>query len=435
MWAHARHVLRIAWLGAALSLGTAASAASQCEPDRTQASGAVYRICLPDPEHYNHRLIIWAHGFQDATDPVGIPEDQLRAQGRSIQDYVNDLGFGFATTSYSKTGLAIRQGMADILDLVNLYTEEQGAPDKIYLIGASEGGLITTLLIEQHPQIFAGGLAACAPIGDFSAEIEHIGDALASFEYFFPGSIPGNDPFHPAPALMADWEQFYSTQLQPVLLAEDQRRALKLWGRVAGLPYDPANPVSSREEAARDLLRYAVRDLGEAAATLGGFPFDNRQRRYSGSDDDADLNRRVPRIGADPAAIAEMQAHYATSGQLEVPLVTLHSIRDPLVPYQQEKLYIRKTQRSEDFLRRHANVKTSGFGHCRFSDGEVLFAVALLGAYADETSLVDTVGSTLVEPALRKEFRKLARINQLRVRVTEGRLQFRLPGETGLRVP
>ena len=412
-----------------LFFGTAVFAASHCEPDGVQASGAIYRICLPDPADYNNRLIIWAHGFQNANEPVGIPEDQLQARGHSIQGFVNGLGFGFATTSFSKTGLAVRQGMDDILDLVRIYSAAQGAPEKIYLIGASEGGLITALLIEQHPSIFAGGLAACAPLGDFVFQVNYIGDARATFDYFFPGLIPDqNGPFHPSPDLIAGWDNLYSTQIRPFLLAPENRRQLKLWGRVARLPYDPANALSTREETAKDVLHYAVINLNDAAATLGGFPFGNLQRRYFGSDNDSDLNSRVPRIGADPAAIAEMQTHYTTSGRLEVPLITLHSTRDSLVPYQHEKLYIRKTKDSGDFRRRHVNVKTSGYGHCQFSEGEVLFAVALLGTYTGEASIVDNITSNTLEPPLRREFRKLGRLNNLRIRLTEGRLRIRLPG-------
>lgn len=33
---------------------------------------------------YNERLVIWAHGFQDAGTPVGIQEDQLSFDGFSI---------------------------------------------------------------------------------------------------------------------------------------------------------------------------------------------------------------------------------------------------------------------------------------------------------------------------------------------------------------
>jgi pimeloyl-ACP methyl ester carboxylesterase len=404
-----------------------AFAASQCEPDGLQASGSIYRICMPDSQDYNGRLIVWAHGFQRANEPVSIPEDQLQARGRSVQGFVNDLGFGFATNSYSKTGLAVKQGVDDILDLVTIYSALHGAPEKTYLIGVSEGGLITALLVERHPEVFAGGLAACGPVGDFPYQVNYIGDARATFAYFFPGLIPG-DPFQPPADLIAGWESVYQTQVGPAIIAPEHRRSLNQWVRVAKLSYDPAQPLLTKELSARRVLRYAVVNLNDATATLGGFPIDNRLRQYSGSADDAALNRLVPRIDADPAALAEMQAHYNTSGRLETPLITLHSILDPLVPYRHETLYIGKTKASGSFRHRHFNIKTSGYGHCQFTEGEVLFAVAMLGLYTGDTSLLEHTAARNLEPALRKEFRKLASLNKIRIRFSEEQLGIRLPG-------
>ncbi|MDO8705785.1 MAG: hypothetical protein Q7J84_12655 [Sulfuricaulis sp.] len=66
----------------------------------------------------------------------------------------------------------------------------------------------------------------------------------------------------------------------------------------------------------------------DAAATLGGFPYDNRSRVYTGSDNDFVLNLLVPRLRAEGTALTEMRTHYNTRGQLAVPLVTIHTQRD-----------------------------------------------------------------------------------------------------------
>ena len=168
-------------LALALTLGfaSAASADSICDPDGLQASGSVYRICMPSAA-YNGMLVIWAHGFQDAGTPVGIPEDQLCFSDFCIPTLINDLGFAFATNSYSKTGLAIRQGKDDILDLVEIFAQQKGQPQKVFLFGASEGGIITAQAVEQHPDVFSAGVAACGPIGDFRRQINYFGDARAT---------------------------------------------------------------------------------------------------------------------------------------------------------------------------------------------------------------------------------------------------------------
>jgi len=197
-------VVRALFLFACLSF--AHGALATCDPDGLQESGSIYRICMPDT-FYNGRLVIWAHGFQDAGTPVSIPEDQLCFADICLPDLLTSLGFAFATNSYSKTGLAVRQGMDDIRDLVNIFTAQKGAPERVYLTGASEGGIITALLAEQYPDVFAAGTAACGPIGSFRYQIDYFGDARVTFEYFWPGLIPGN-PLHPSPGLIDGWSDY-----------------------------------------------------------------------------------------------------------------------------------------------------------------------------------------------------------------------------------
>ena len=59
-----------------------------CEEDADQGSGSIYRICMPVGIPYNGKLVIWAHGFQDAGTPIGIPEDQLSFGDLSIPDVI-----------------------------------------------------------------------------------------------------------------------------------------------------------------------------------------------------------------------------------------------------------------------------------------------------------------------------------------------------------
>src|SRR5262245_54544075 len=65
-------------IGLCALLWSVAYAAGQsvCDSDERQASGSIYRICMPPANDYNGSLVIWAHGFQDAGTPVQIPEDQ-----------------------------------------------------------------------------------------------------------------------------------------------------------------------------------------------------------------------------------------------------------------------------------------------------------------------------------------------------------------------
>lgn len=367
-----------------------AAAPSNCAPDGVQSSGSIYRICMPAGGSYNGMLVLWAHGFQDAGTPVGIPEDQLCANGICLDELINSLGFAFATNSYSKTGMAILQGKQDLLELVGTFTALHGPPSKVYIVGASEGGIITALSVEQYPAVYDAGVAACGPVGDFPAQIAYFGDARATFQYFFPNVIPG-PPFDPAPALVAAWSDYYDLIVKPVITHPLNASRLSQWAAVAKLPADAGNWLATVEQSARDVLRYSVVNLRDASATIGGFPYGNRLRWYSGSADDVALNRAVPRVDASPFALYTMMSQYNTTGRLSRPLVTMHTLRDQQVPYWHEDLYALKTLVSGALVTRHYNIPVDRYGHCKFMPDEMLYAFFVMLLY-DE--LIDTAAAS-----------------------------------------
>ena len=79
-----------------------------------------------------------------------------------------------------------------------------------------------------------------------------------------------------------------------------------------------------------------------------------------------------------------MQANvllYDTSGLLGDPLVTLHTLSDPIVPYWQETLYASKVQaanRSSEL----SQIPVVSYGHCNVTstDAEAALAPVLLKA-------------------------------------------------------
>jgi pimeloyl-ACP methyl ester carboxylesterase len=343
-----------------------------CDPDGVQESGAVYRICMPTFPPWNGDLVVFAHGYVSPTEPVGIPENQMTLPGGiTLADIANSLGYAFATTSYSTNGLAVLEGVADLVDLVDIFTAQKVAPDKVYLIGGSEGGLITALAVERYPDVFDGGLAMCGPYGDFGYQINHFGDFRVVFDYFFPGLLPGSPVDIPG-WLLADWDTYYETTIRPEIEDPVNASLVEQLLSVTNAAYDAEDP-SSKEATIQALLWYNVFSTNDGMDKLGGQPFDNQDRVYAGSDDDVQLNQVVQRFSADQAALDEIAAYYQTTGHLSVPLVTLHTTGDPLVPYWHVTLYHGKTI-AADNVALHEHFEHDRYGHCNFTPPEVLYA-------------------------------------------------------------
>jgi pimeloyl-ACP methyl ester carboxylesterase len=342
--------------------------------DGTQASGAIYRICMPSS--WQGDLIVYAHGYMAPNQPVHIPEEQLHLpDGTYIPDAINGLGYAFATTSYYTNGLAVREGLSDLVDLVSIFKRDHPTVNRVYLVGASEGGLITTLAVEQYPQVFSGGLATCGPVGDFAAHANYLGDFRVVFDYFFPGLMPGT-PITIPQSLMDNWDTYVAITVTPAISAPASFISVTQLLSVTQAAYEPLTPTTAISTVV-GLLWYNVFATNDAKAKLGGQPFDNWTRVYAGSLNDAKLNAMVQRFSANQAALNEIEAHYQTAGRPLVPLVTIHTTLDPIVPYWHETLYRQKVE-SHGMTPRHDNIQVVRYGHCSFETNEVIQALTQL---------------------------------------------------------
>lgn len=345
-----------------------------------------YLICMPQylpysPTPWNGDLVVYAHGYvpPNASPTAWMEQLYLVDQENNktfLPAMVNSLGYAFAATSYSKNGLAVKEavsGGASVISLVSYFKDNIGKPTNTYLTGASEGGLVTTLAVEKHPQIFSGGLATCGPIGDFRAQINYFGDFRVIFDYFFPGVLPPS-PISIPNVLLAEWESLYAPQVA-YEIGENQLNTTQLLS-VTKAPIDPLNP-NTVIETTLGVLWYNVFSTNEAQEELKGQPYDNSLKLYTGSLNDSLLNSTVERYNADPAALAQIHSAYQTSGRLKVPLITMHTTGDPIVPYWQEILYAAKTMATGSTDQR-INIPIERYGHCSFAPSEILLGFNLL---------------------------------------------------------
>jgi hypothetical protein len=365
-------LLLVVALSSLLAYPAQATPLSTCSDGQVVGTGAYYRICMPPAGTWNGDLVVYAHGYVAYNKPITIPEDQLQLPGGvSLPGLINGLGFAFATTSYRMNGLAIETGVADLVDVVDIFSVTHGVPTHTLVTGVSEGGLITALAIEQRSDVFDGGLSTCGPIGDFKQQINYFGDFRVLFDYFFPGVIPGS-PISIPQSLIDDWPHYYTATIQPIVFSSTNAVTLNQLLQVSHAPY-VSGLITTVDTSVFDALSYNVMATNDAVQKLGGQPFDNHDRVYAGSANDTLLNQQVQRFNADAVALQNIDLHYQTIGQLSVPLVTLHTTLDQQVPYWHEQLYrVKVIQR--DSLAFHQPMEVNRYGHCYFESSDALGA-------------------------------------------------------------
>ncbi len=383
--------------------------------------GALTEICLPAV--WNGELVVWAHGYTNPGPdrppytPLELPADE--ASGFRVKDVVRQLGtqatgfYGYAATSYRRNGLVAPEAVADLAetaswarDQLETLALEHGLPALpvgTLLVGASEGGLSTVLALEREAvaPLFDGGLALCAPIGDFQGQIEWFGDFRVVYDYFFPGVMPGSAveiPDEESVVTDANWEATESA-IRASLDADPEATAQ--FAAVTGVPYDVGDPETLRE-ATTQILRYSFMGTNDAADVLGGNPFRNLDTAYEGSEDDAALNAGVARHEAEAAALASIAGAFQTSGRPGVPLVGMHTLRDPVTPVWHMDLYEAKSAGEPVSV-----TRVDRFGHCGFSLPELVAGFSLLVLQVDDANLL-TSAAVFPDDQMQQDFLDLA---------------------------
>jgi len=170
-----------------------------------------------------------------------------------------------------------------------------------------------------------------------------------------------------------NWGWVYASL--PAILAVNPDATRQLLN-VTKAAVDPGN-TATVAQTVLGILWYDIFATNDAMSKLDGQPFDNSWRWYSGSSNDWALNRKIARFKASSTALRNIEAYYQTTGSLTRPLVTMHTTSDPIVPYWHESLYWWKALlHGSGWL--HTNIPVFKYGHCSFSDQELLAGFGLL---------------------------------------------------------
>jgi pimeloyl-ACP methyl ester carboxylesterase len=323
--------------------------------------GALYGLFLP--AEWNGDLVLYAHGYTDPAAPIALPGGGLNA----LRDALLGMGFGVAWSSYSENGYAVKDGVIRTRQVGELFAANFGMPNNTYVMGHSLGGIVTLMAAEKHPGLYAGALPMCSLVGGGPMEIDYIFNVRVLFDYFFPGVIPGH-------ALEVPEGLDFATHVVPAVIgavSSDPSRAIEMAGvDQIELPYTNADELIGSILGALFLAIVGADDLLDR--THDTF-VDNSETVYTGSLDDTALNAGVDRFEATQAARNYLERWYLPEGDLEIPVLTVHTTMDPIVPLFHEPAYaqiVATAGKSELLVQRVVDR----YGHCAFAPQEQIAA-------------------------------------------------------------
>jgi pimeloyl-ACP methyl ester carboxylesterase len=354
-------------------LGTAAPALAQQHVEGQTGPGALYALDMPIA--WNGDLVVYAHGIVDPALPVALPSTQDHFS--ILRNALMSRGFAVASSSFSENGFALKDGAQRTHQLTGLFTAQFGRPRRVLLAGHSLGSIAALQVAESFPDQYDGALIMCGFVGGTPREIEYMANARVAFDYFFPdvidGSvfeIPVDTDFRPPSATTAPSALFVKIQGALAAGFAPPFKTIQ-FASVAGLKWNtPQELVTAALSVIGFNLRYTRSVLDH---THGHIPFDNRETVYTGSADDAALNEGIERWTGDADAMNYVAQYYTPTGALQIPVQTLHTSRDPVVPAWHEDIFAGNVTDQSATGLLEGNIVTA-FGHCNFTDAQALAA-------------------------------------------------------------
>jgi pimeloyl-ACP methyl ester carboxylesterase len=367
----------------------------------TLPDGATYKIECP-PGAWNGTLFLYSHGYVTPGSPNPATDVGDPLTGAWLLGH----GFALAGSSYASTGWAIQQAIPDQIGTLDAFGTQFGAPGRTIAWGHSLGGIITAGLIQRHPDRFAGALPMCGVLSGGVATWNTALDGAFAFKHLVDPAVKVARITNPQ-ANLASAEQAIAAAQR----TSKGRARLALAAALADTPgwYTPLSqqpaPTDFRAQEHNQYLWESQVDFpfafalrAELEARAGGNPSWNAGVDYftdlSKSADLAEVRalyhaaglslrhdvstlNRAHRIHADPAARTYLKHNITFNGDIQVPVLTLHTVGDGLVVPENEQAYRSVVGAAgKGALLRQRFVHRAG--HCAFTPAETITAVRVL---------------------------------------------------------
>ncbi len=359
---------------AAAALAAALPAAADTVREGTTPGGASYKLVVPDG--WNGDLVIWNHGFD--LDPVGPVEDLgPLAELQLLQ------GFAVAASSYRLPGWAVFKTNRDLKSMTAAFRAEFGEPQRVFLYGASLGGLVTARAIEGARDGLGNVVGALSYCGALAGSRNW--DAALDLRLLYDwvcrevpeAAIPGGGEGLPEDSGFTMGELEAAVDACTGVLQPPADRTAAQKERLADLAALARVPKSFLL-ADMSYATFALSDLIHGRGKLRGKQgVGNEAVDYGEAAVDAGIERVVPKN----AAARRLRRHYRPSGEVgPVKVVALHTDRDGLVVVENESAYAALVPPENLTV---AIAVESEPSHCGFTAAEVLGAWATLLEWVD----------------------------------------------------
>jgi pimeloyl-ACP methyl ester carboxylesterase len=401
----------VAALGLALlPAGVTAGTTTMISGQTTESSGLKSNYLIEVPSPWNGTLVLYSHGYSfGAPCGIGGPQAAPDAGDTTTHDWLLANGYAIAGSSYACSGWALQQAFQDQIAVLDVFKSKGYHATRTIAWGHSLGGMITAGLVQLFPNRFNGALPMCGVVaGGPGVWNQGLDSEFAFLTLQAPGA------FQLSGFTAADVGTNFNNAIAAFNTAQTTaqgRARIALSAALADVPgwFDPTKP----QPAANDYAAQEVNQLAwdnnpdlffgffgryELEQRAGGnFSWntgvDYRDQLAKSTDraeveafykaagldlaKDLDTLNDTPRISAEEGPVAYVTKYITYNGDLDIPVLTLHTTGDGLVEVTDENTYANVVRSAGDSsLLRQVYVHRAG--HCTFTPGETVAAFKTL---------------------------------------------------------